>query len=90
MEMKIQGAVFWVVTLCSDVVTIRKSLLPPSSLKRKTLWSSKMLVSYITEWHHNPEHHHMKIGTCLNFSKRGCHTKNKVPHNTEYKFCYIL
>jgi hypothetical protein len=58
MAMTIQVAIFWVVMLCSDLVGYQHFL------KMEAAWSSKMLVSYITTQHHNPEDHGMNLVYC--------------------------
>jgi hypothetical protein len=66
--MKIKVAVFWVVIPCSDVVG--QSILEDHTasiftVMMETALSSKMLVSYVTTWCHNPEDCNLKEVSCL-------------------------
>jgi hypothetical protein len=63
---KVHFMVFWVMTLCSDVVGYQH-FGGHFTLKMEAAWPSRMFASYpITSWFHNPENHDMNLQCCEN------------------------
>jgi len=83
MVMKIQVVVFWVVTLCCNILED----LVAFTLKVEAAWFS-MLVSYdIATWHHNPEDHYVVI---VGWWRWLCFISIHYPTLYNNIYCYVI